>query len=776
MSISTMDLLSCLVDAARHGSLTIRRLSDEARYGNVQFKEEGDARSALTIADTAAQKVIVSSLLSKYSNLHIVGEEDESVAVDPASKVELDDTLLSRCEFYLPPSVGEVEEPPSELDVNEIVVYVDPLDGTREFVEGRLDNVQSLVGLCWRGRPLMGAIGLPFGVSSAENSTEVVFGLVGRGIGKVCTKKTSDGGAIQSCPLPAMKRYHQGDAITVSTGDSSSIRPAFEVAEAVFGKQVVVHQVVGACGNKLLRVACGNTTLAVQHDKTSLWDTAAPTAVLHSVGGYVTDYFGEPLIYTRDNPVLGNKLGVVSSAPGAKQAHLKLVKAMRGDKKILSPILEKFGLAFEDGSNQCVDIVRDLDGHPLPASYFADHMKEDVTTYSCPESEAVRGLMSNACRVHLRPSGSTVFYKRVVFARLDHARAKMTSAPHKLVRDVRSYKVETSFLASEACSSVIEKAGLSIPKCYDATLLPDDSIPLESKFSVLLEDFSPSDGWSQRWLLDSEEECRATLTTFAKMHGFFWSGSSFWNDTDAAKELEAGVWESASYVQPKLQTLNQCENVAKGWETSRLKCQKELEGFSYWDNLGERLQSVAAENGREAHPFAESDVSEKYYKYRTFTHGDPKQANLFFRSTEDGSKVGLIDFQWAGFGLAATDIAHFISAAVRADLLVDGGEESLLRYYYDELQTNLVEYGAFGSIEDANTQFSYEVFREQYETGVLDMCRLVIAYAWSRFEPVDKDDAMGCARTMNKNSYNKSMPNVIWLMSRCDAILTSRGV
>ncbi|EED90593.1 hypothetical protein THAPSDRAFT_263360, partial [Thalassiosira pseudonana CCMP1335] len=242
--------------------------------------EEGDARSALTIADTAAQKVIVSSLLSKYSNLHIVGEEDESVAVDPASKVELDDTLLSRC---------EVEEPPSELDVNEIVVYVDPLDGTREFVEGRLDNVQSLVGLCWRGRPLMGAIGLPFGVSSAENSTEVVFGLVGRGIGKVCTKKTSDGGAIQSCPLPAMKRYHQGDAITV----------------------------VGACGNKLLRVACGNTTLAVQHDKTSLWDTAAPTAVLHSVGGYVTDYFGEPLIYTRDNPVLGNKLGVVSSAPGA---------------------------------------------------------------------------------------------------------------------------------------------------------------------------------------------------------------------------------------------------------------------------------------------------------------------------------------------------------------------------------------------------------------------------------------------------------------------------
>ena len=37
--------------------------------------------------------------------------------------------------------------------------------------------------------------------------------------------------------------------------------------------------------------------------------------------------------------------------------------------------------------------------------------------------------------------------------------------------------------------------------------------------------------------------------------------------------------------------------------------------------------------------------------------------------------VGLIDFQWSGFGLAATDIAHFITSAVHADLLNDGGEE-----------------------------------------------------------------------------------------------------
>ena len=335
---------------------------------------------------------------------------------------------------------------------------------------------------------------------------------------------------------------------------------------------------------------------------------------------------------------------------------------------------------------------------------------------------------------------------------------------------------QTSFLASKACKDVIEKAGLRIPICYDAQLMPNESNPIESRFSVLLEDFSPSDGWAQRWLLRSDEECRAALTVLAKMHAFFWRGSTFWEDEDAARELEEGVWESASYVQPKLQTLNQCKNVAEGWATSRLKCRKELESEDFWDDLGARLESVAEESGRLAHPFAADGTSEAYRKYRTFTHGDPKQANLFFRATGSGPEVGLIDFQWAGFGLAATDVAHFLSAAVHADRLEGDGEEELLRFYHDELREHLVEFGAFGDAGRAEEEFPFATLVDQYETAVLDMCRLVIAYSWSRFELVEEGDEAGYARTMNKNSYNKSMPNVVWLMSRCDRILKSRGV
>jgi hypothetical protein len=616
----------------------------------------------------------------------------------------------------------------------------------------------------------MGAIGLPFGMSEDNVSTEVVFGLVGKGIGKVRCKK-DDSEFYEACSVPEVKGYATGDTISIISGDSSSVVPSIEIAEKVFQEHGVTRHIAGGCGNKLLRQTHG-ITFALQHIKTCLWDTAAPSSVLCAVGGKVTDYFGYPLIY--GTSTLGNQLGVVSSGPGAGREHDELSKANRSDKRLLS-VLSKFGHCSPNNrGSECVDIVRDLKGHPLNVKYFADHLNIQADSYSCPEKEAVRGIMSNAARIHLHPSNRTLFYKRIDFSHLSHARAKLKTAPHKLIRDVNSYEVETSFLGSKACKAVIEKTGVRIPRCYDAILEPDHENPIESKFSLLLEDFSPSDGWYQEWLISSEEECHAALTSLAKVHAYFWTGSDFWENKDAAADLE--VWKSGGYIQPQMQTLNQCNNVAAGWEKNKMNCKEALRSFEFWDNLGERLQSVAEECGQLAHPFANGSPSHQYAQYKTFTHGDPKQANFLFNQKETDLLVGLIDFQWSGFGLAATDIAHFLGAAVHADRLSNGGETALLQFYYDKLQLYLVEYGAFKSTDEVASHFSYSTFIGQYETGVLDLCRLVIAYAWTRFEQVDDNDSIGKARTMNKNSYNKSITNVVWLMSRCDTILKSRGV
>ncbi|KAL7510665.1 hypothetical protein ACHAXN_008680 [Cyclotella atomus] len=454
-----------------------------------------------------------------------------------------------------------------------------------------------------------------------------------------------------------------------------------------------------------------------------------------------------------------------------------------------------------DPSKSCATslqrIISDIDGRPLTPEYLANAMGIDnVESYSCTDEDAFYGLMSNGGRLKLHPGGETAFYKRIVFDHLDHAREKLLKSPHKLVRDAKSYLVVANFLSSAGCQEMVERTGVCIPKCYDAQLEPDFDNPMSSKFTFLLEDFAPKEGWYQRWLIDDLTECHAALSAMAKIHAFYWDGSDFWKDATAAQEFESAVWKSGSYIQPKAQGADQWQKVARKWNQERWKVEEQLSTSDFWDNLGERLQSASEECGRLAHPFAVKDLALTYKRYRTFTHGDPKSANIFFRKRKDSIQVGLIDFQWSGFGLAATDIAHFMSAAVDASLLVDGGEKDLMQYYYDDLSKHLVDFGAYESIENVQENFSYDVFKDQYEIAMLDICRLgkfglnatgqssllisyvlpVIAYTWSRFtESADKTDENACARTMNKTSYNKSIPAAVWLVSRCDEILKSRS-
>ena len=437
--VPTEELLSRLVHATFHGARTVASLSS-ARQKAV-LKEADDARSAMTEADTAAQRVVVSSLRAAYPTLRIVGEEDDSVEADAAAGEALRDDLLAGHAWAAPASGDPGAALPAALDLKEVTVFVDPLDGTREFVEGRLENVQTLVGLCYQGRPVMGAVGLPF---PAEDGIEVVFGMAGRGLGRMRANGLAN---MVPHPLPNLTRYQEGNPLVVTSGDSSKVVALVDLAERTFMSEGISRRLLGATGNKLLQVIYGHCTLALLHDGTSLWDTAAPTALLEAAGGRLTDYFGEPLVYDAAGSSLrlGNRYGVVASAPGAAKAHLRLVAALRGDRTALA-LLAGDG-AERDGETeaQCADVARDLDGYPLTAAHLARATgRNAVASYSCPEAAAVRGMMSNACRVRLAPGGGTAFYKRVDFARLAHMRANLKSAPHKLARDVKSYRVEVS--------------------------------------------------------------------------------------------------------------------------------------------------------------------------------------------------------------------------------------------------------------------------------------------------------------------------------------------
>jgi len=811
-AVDLREVLRVCVGAAAAGCREVRgwQAGGRGAGGGARLKDPDDDRSAVTAADLAAERAIVAYLAERCPGLRVVGEEGEG----PAGPGGLP--------LGEPPVLGGLaSSQPLLAPLTELTAYVDPVDGTRELVEGRLGNVQTLVGLAWKGRAVAGAVGVPFSSPDTPSAFTVVYGLVDRGAGVIeATAEVGSGGLLgfSEAQLPSAEGGGVGSGCLAASGDSKNPRlaAAKTVLEAVVPGETRWVQMGGA-GNKLLAVAAGRVDAAVMHFGTSLWDTCAPEAVVRAMGGTVTDLFGSPLVHAPDSPFgTSNAFGVLATAEAFKDhsgvGHKDVCSRMCASGELLGLLEPWCGISagVAPSGPQAVDVARCLRGAPLTRAWLQNALTPlppggggpHLTGYSAPESGGVRGLMSEACRLVLEwesrgaeggrvEEGAasslprSVYYKRIVMGDLEHVRLKARTAPLKIARDVRSYEVEVGFLGSAACRE-LSAAGVPVPQAFAAQLEPCSSDLIESRFSVLLEDFSPEDGWHQG-LFVTPDQAPTALAALARVHGFFWEGSAFWRRGGApVEELEAAVWPSGAYWQPDMQPPEQMDEVAAKWDRHR-GAFAGLPGVAEDDlaSIGERLQAVAREVGAEAHPFGSTGAGRRGSAgSRTLIHGDPKAANLFFRERPDaaGLEVGLIDFQWSGFGLAATDIAYFLGAGCDAQCLsADGAAEgALLDVYWSHLQGALVEFGAAASPEEARVLFPRDALQRQYEAAILDLCRTVFAYHWDRIQNsrpgLDLPVVLAAnGNSMARNSYNKSLPVAQWIVARCDALLRERA-
>ena len=130
-SLPLSEVLSTCIDAASRGCEEIRAVhAARARDGGgmaVSFKSEGDARDALTEADLRAQAAITSALRASWPGVCLVGEEDDDAAAAASAAAELV-TPLSPLRRDLCFVDGESEL----VALEDVVIFIDPLDGTRE--------------------------------------------------------------------------------------------------------------------------------------------------------------------------------------------------------------------------------------------------------------------------------------------------------------------------------------------------------------------------------------------------------------------------------------------------------------------------------------------------------------------------------------------------------------------------------------------------------------------------------------------------------------------
>ncbi len=157
----------------------------------------------------------------------------------------------------------------AELDSSEGRVWiVDPLDGTREYSEGRSDWAVH-VALAVDGAPVVGAVALP-------------------GLGEVLTTGEP----------PALPPAADPPRLVVSRTRPPAFVP--DVAEAL-GAEVVP---MGSAGAKIAAVIRGEVEVYVHAGGQYEWDSAAPVAVALAAGLHASRLDGSPLRYSQPDPWL----------------------------------------------------------------------------------------------------------------------------------------------------------------------------------------------------------------------------------------------------------------------------------------------------------------------------------------------------------------------------------------------------------------------------------------------------------------------------------------
>jgi 3'(2'), 5'-bisphosphate nucleotidase len=186
----------------------------------------------------------------------------------------------------------ETEDDPRRLTAAR-VWYVDPIDGTKDFIRG--DRGWSvMIGLAVGARPVLGVVHQPaaertFWAAAAPGPC----GLTERGVDKpLAVSEVSDAAAIRL----VISASHRSDAI--------------DKVKGALGTNDELN--IGSVGVKMGLIAAGERDLYVNPwPKCKAWDTCAPEAILDRAGGRLTDLHGEPIRY--DQLDLGRPSGMIAS-------------------------------------------------------------------------------------------------------------------------------------------------------------------------------------------------------------------------------------------------------------------------------------------------------------------------------------------------------------------------------------------------------------------------------------------------------------------------------
>lgn len=317
-------LLSAGIDLCSQAGLIIRSIYEGGDLKAIDKSTPGSAPSTTvdnadkekmdklgdpqTLADTEAQKLLVGSLSKLFPSLTIIGEEGEQHFDSTFTPYPAKLDLLNSIEF------------PHEyatIPIEDLVLWIDPLDGTKEYTVGNTDGVTILLGISSKKteRAVAGIIYQPF-------RGRTVWGALGLGVF----------GA--QADLRLIQQRKAANQLSVATTRSHATPLLAEALKWIGADEVLK---LGGAGAKGFLVLDGVTdAYFFPTPGTNRWDIVAVDACLHAAGGCLTDSYGEPIRYTpiqleKSDPkslaaAYSNKDGLIGTRDRALHSRLVLNK------------------------------------------------------------------------------------------------------------------------------------------------------------------------------------------------------------------------------------------------------------------------------------------------------------------------------------------------------------------------------------------------------------------------------------------------------------------
>jgi 3'(2'), 5'-bisphosphate nucleotidase len=239
-------MLSKIISIAKEsGNILMEHYSQ-----GVEVQTKTDAFDFLTVADLKSDEFIRGRLAEEFPDDKILSEENKDVPLDYSGRVWM----------------------------------VDPLDGTKDFVN-RGTGFSVMIGLCENGVPVLGVVYAPA-------KEMLLYAEKGKG---AYYEKRGRKKRLQVSDTPTLEE--SGMVTRIAYGEP---RPLDEML-AKLNVACEIPEV--SVGLKLGLIAQGTAEFNINTNfRAGKWDTCAPQIILEEAGGKITDFDGKPLDYKKSSP------------------------------------------------------------------------------------------------------------------------------------------------------------------------------------------------------------------------------------------------------------------------------------------------------------------------------------------------------------------------------------------------------------------------------------------------------------------------------------------